>query len=82
MALRQLSREEFEAWVNDFSDEEREEMRSLRRWFMRRYPTPAARLAYARRAAADMARTMPPSSEPWPELPDPHPNGDGDKGDP
>jgi hypothetical protein len=29
---------------------EEDESRSLIRWFRRRYPTPAARLAYARRA--------------------------------
>ena len=30
--------------------EEYEEIRSLIEWFKRRYPTPAARLGYARRA--------------------------------
>ena len=32
------------------SEAEEEESRSLIRWFRRRYPTPAERLAYARRA--------------------------------
>jgi hypothetical protein len=32
------------------TDAELEETRSLIRWFRRRYPTPADRLAYARRA--------------------------------
>jgi hypothetical protein len=31
-------------------EQEEEESRSLIRWFRRRYPTPAERLAYARRA--------------------------------
>jgi hypothetical protein len=31
-------------------EDEEEESRSLIRWFRRRYPTPAERLAYARRA--------------------------------
>jgi hypothetical protein len=34
------------------SAEEREETLSLVRWFRRRYPTPAERLAYVRRAYA------------------------------
>lgn len=32
------------------SEAERDETRSLVRWFRRRYPTPADRLAYVRRA--------------------------------
>jgi hypothetical protein len=57
LAERSLSAEEIEAAlaVPD-SAEERAEKRALIRWFRQRYPTPAARLAYARRAAARMWR--------------------------
>ena len=37
--------------------DEREQVRALVRWFTTRYPTPAARLAYARRAYARWSRT-------------------------
>jgi len=48
-AERPLSGDRFDARVTaPMSDEEREEAISLIEWFMRRYPTPAARLAYAR----------------------------------
>jgi hypothetical protein len=36
---------------------ERENVLALVRWFQRRYPTPAERLAYARRAHARWQRT-------------------------
>lgn len=50
-AERQLSPEEFDAYVNaPISDAEREETRALVAWFTRRYPTGADRLAYVRRA--------------------------------
>lgn len=39
------------------SAEEREEVLSLVRWFTRRYPTPADRLAYVRQAYARWRRT-------------------------
>lgn len=39
--------------------EEREEVLSLVRWFTRRYPTPAARLAYVRQAYARWQRKGP-----------------------
>jgi hypothetical protein len=62
LANRKLSPDEFEAYVRaPMSDEEREEMDAFIDWFMRRYPTPADRLRYARHAAANMAKTMPPS---------------------
>jgi hypothetical protein len=49
VAERRLSPEEFEAYVNaPMSDEERRSISELIDWFMRRYPTPAARLAQAR----------------------------------
>lgn len=38
---------------------EEEEARALIRWFRRRYPTPAARLAYARRAYRRWAAGLP-----------------------
>ena len=48
---RQLSPEEVRAALEQpLGAAEEEESRSLIRWFRRRYPTPAARLAYARRA--------------------------------
>lgn len=40
-------------------DSEIGEARALLRWFRTRYPDPAARLAYARRAYARWAATMP-----------------------
>ncbi len=51
LADRELSLEEWRAGLAvPITDEEEEEILSLVRWFCRRYPTPAARLAYARRA--------------------------------
>lgn len=51
LAERQLSPEEVRAALAvPLGQAEEEESRSLIRWFRRRYPTPAARLAYARRA--------------------------------
>ena len=40
------------------TDREREEVLALVRWFRRRYPTPAERLAYVRRAYARWQRTL------------------------
>jgi hypothetical protein len=37
---------------------ERDEVLALVRWFQRRYPTPAERLAYVRRAYARWRRTL------------------------
>ena len=46
LSERRLSAEEFDAYVNaPMSDEERRSILELIDWFMRRYPTPAARLA-------------------------------------
>lgn len=51
LAQRTLSAEEFRtALAVPLGEAEEEEARSLIRWFQRRYPTPADRLAYARRA--------------------------------
>ena len=55
---------EFDALVNaPFSDRERENAIALIEWFTRRYPTPAARLAYARRAYERWKRSMPGGSK-------------------
>lgn len=40
------------------TDAEREEVLALVRWFTRRYPTPAERMAYARRAYARWRATV------------------------
>lgn len=40
------------------SEAERDEVLALVRWFRRRYPTPAERLAYVRRAYAQWRRTL------------------------
>ena len=51
IAERTLSPEEFRAALAvPLTDSELDETRSLIRWFRRRYPTPADRLAYVRRA--------------------------------
>lgn len=48
---RRLGPEEVRAYLDaPVSDFEREETSTLIRWFCRRYPTPAERLAYVRRA--------------------------------
>ncbi len=64
LASRQLTVEEFDAWVNaPMSAEEREEIEALIDWYRRRYPTASERLAQARRAWAQWSRTMPPSAD-------------------
>jgi hypothetical protein len=51
--VRVVDRDEARAYLaHPISPEERAEFLALVRWFRRRYPTPAARLAYARRAYA------------------------------
>lgn len=40
------------------TDAERDDVLALIRWFRRRYPTPAERLAYVRRAYARWQRTL------------------------
>ena len=51
LSERQLSPEEVRAALaQPLGEAEEEGSRSLIRWFRRRYPTPGARLAYARRA--------------------------------
>jgi hypothetical protein len=59
LAERALPVDEFVAWADGpISDEEMAENVALIRWFLRRYPTPAARLRYARRRQRELARTM------------------------
>ena len=51
LAERPLPREEFERRIAvPLDDAERQDARALIDWFTRRYPTVAARLAYASRA--------------------------------
>ena len=58
---RRLSPEEFRsALAVPLGEDEEEEGRSLIRWFRRRYPTPAERLAYARRAYRRWLAAAPP----------------------
>ena len=59
-ADRQLSPEEFASYLaSELSEEERAEKLALIRWFTTRYPTPAERLAYARRYQRSVRRLMP-----------------------
>jgi hypothetical protein len=59
LANRQLPLDEFRAWADGpIGDEERAEMIELIDWFIRRYPTPAARLQSARRRQRQLARTV------------------------
>lgn len=58
-AARSLSVEEFRAWADSpIGPEEMADMVDLIRWFVRRYPTPAARLRSARRRQLQLARTI------------------------
>ena len=60
LAERRLSAEEFATGLAvPISHEERAEILGLIAWFCRRYPTPAERLAYVRRAHARWARGRP-----------------------
>jgi hypothetical protein len=50
LAERKLTAEEWDAYVNaPWTEDELRETRELIAWFNRRYPTAAARLAYARK---------------------------------
>jgi hypothetical protein len=56
-AERELDPEEYRRLAAiPIGDEERAEIRGLIEWFRRRYPTPAERLAYVRRAYARWTR--------------------------
>jgi hypothetical protein len=60
LAQRRLSPAELRAALAvPLGEAERDEARSLIRWFRRRYPTPAERLAYARRAYRRWRAAMP-----------------------
>ena len=60
LSERELSAEEARAALAiPLGEVEEAESRSLIRWFRRRYPTPAARLAYARRAYERWASAQP-----------------------
>ena len=57
IAERVLSLAELEAYLQTpMSDEERADIIDAIRWFTTRYPTPASRLAYNRRAMARAKR--------------------------
>jgi len=57
LAERRLSREELDERRRvPLGEDERQEILSLVDWFRRRYPTPAERLAYVRRAYRRWAR--------------------------
>lgn len=59
-AERPLTAEELRALdAIPLGEEERRENSELIDWFVRRYPTPEARLAYARRAYARWRRAFP-----------------------
>lgn len=59
LSERELSAEEVEAALNTpIEDAEREEILELVSWFRRRYPTPADRLAYVRRAYRRWQNTL------------------------
>ncbi len=65
LADRQLTPEEFRAYeLAPMSTSEREGTLALVAWFCRRYPTPAERLAYVRRAYARWRRSRPLGSPP------------------
>lgn len=57
LSARTLSADEARAWIDTpIGDDEREQVLSLVRWFTRRYPTHADRLAYVRVAYARWRR--------------------------
>jgi hypothetical protein len=59
LAERELSPDEVQAALAvPIGEAEMEEARSLIRWFRRRYPTPAERMAYARRAYARWTKAL------------------------
>jgi hypothetical protein len=65
---RTLAADEFQRLLAlPLTDAEREDTRALVRWFTRRYPTPAERFAYIRRARArwlERAHPQGPASRP------------------
>ena len=64
LADRVLEAEEFRRLLAiPIGEAEEEEARSLIRWFRRRYPTPAERLAYCRRAYRRVTKARPRASK-------------------
>jgi hypothetical protein len=64
LSERRLSVEEARAALAvPLGEAEEQDTRSLIRWFCRRYPTPAARLAYVRRAYRRWASARPAARE-------------------
>jgi len=60
LADRVLDAEEFRRLLAvPIGEAEEEDARSLIRWFRRRYPTPAERLAYCRRAYRRWTKALP-----------------------
>lgn len=60
LADRVLGTEEFRRLLAvPIGEAEEEEARALIRWFRRRYPTPAERLAYCRRAYRRWTKALP-----------------------
>jgi hypothetical protein len=60
LADRRLSPEEFQAGLDaPMSEDERNEILALIRWFRRRYPTPGQRLASARRSYLQWRKGQP-----------------------
>jgi hypothetical protein len=60
LADRRLSDAEWRAYVDaPISEREREEILSLVDWFRSRYPTPAERVRYARRALRNARSRIP-----------------------
>ena len=56
---RELTADQARAYLDQpITTDEREAVLGLVRWFRRRYPTPAERLAYARRAYARWSRPV------------------------
>jgi hypothetical protein len=56
---RRLGAAEARAYLEaPMTEAERDEVRALVHWFLHRYPTPAERLAYVRRAYARWQRTL------------------------
>jgi formylglycine-generating enzyme required for sulfatase activity len=56
---RSLGPEEARAYLEaPVTEADRDDVRALVRWFRQRYPTPAERLAYVRRAYARWRRTL------------------------
>jgi hypothetical protein len=61
LSERRLTAEEWDAYVNaPWTEDDLRETRELIAWFNRRYPTPQARLAYARKHTLAQRRATKP----------------------